>query len=160
MSFDDSFEKIKAQQDNKRFEESVELCNKILADHSELLSDIAIVCNKKGFALTSLGKPEEALTYNSIAVAFNPQEGISFVNRSFTLGELGRYNESISDCEEALKLNPNYAKAWNNKGYCLHKLGKSEEGLKDVEKALELDPSDDDSIESKKEILEALEKSG
>jgi hypothetical protein len=42
----------------------------------------------------------------------------------------------------------------------LHKLGKSEEGLKDVEKALELDPNDDDSIESKKEILEVLEKSG
>ena len=156
MSVDESLEKIKVQQDNKKFVESIESCDKILADNSELLSDIAIICDKKGFALTSLGKPEEALIYNNIAIAFNTQEGISFVNRAFTLGVLGRYNESMNDCEDALKLDPNYVKAWNNKGYCLHKLGKSEEGLKDVEKALELDPDDKDSLESKKEILEVL----
>jgi len=37
-------------------------------------------------------------------------------------------------------------------------MGKSEEGLKDVEKALELDPNNQDAIESKQEILEALGK--
>ena len=81
----------------------------------------------------------------------------AYINMSWGLGELGRYDESMEFSIKAINLNPNVSMSWNNKGHALHMMGKSKEGLKDVQKALDLDPNNQNAIETKQEILKALD---
>ena len=156
MANDDFLNEVKDLLAQGKYDESIELADKILTQHAEILNTLAFAFDKKGYSLTKSGNPQQALKFNDKAVALNDDDAICHVNRSFTLGELARYEESLEECEKALSIDPNYAKAWNNKGHALHRLGKSDEGLKNVEKALELDPTDEDALDSKEQILAAL----
>ena len=138
----------------KNFEDVISCCNKIIDLSDEGILNVAY--DNKGLALSRLGKFTEALECHKKSFELGGRNKKNLVNLSLALGGLDRYGESSVMAGKALKIDPNYAKAWNNQGYALHKLGKSEEGLKDVEKALELDPTDEDALESKQEILDAL----
>ena len=146
----------------KKLEDAIACCDKILDGDAFFITDIeistAFTLDNKGFALSLLGKFEDALEYHDKALAIDDKNEKTFVNKALALGGLGRYEESLKNSEHAISINQNYATAWNNAGYVLHKLGKSKEGLEYVEKALELDPTDQYTLDSKREILTALDR--
>ena len=144
----------------KKPEDAIACCDKILDGDAFFIGDIelstAFTLDNKGYALSLLGKFEDALEYHEKALVIDDKNEKTFVNKALALGGLGKYEDSLKNSEHAISINQNYSKAWNNAGYALHKLGKSEDGLEYVEKALELDPTDPDALDSKREILRAL----
>ena len=144
----------------KKPEDAIVCCDKILDGDAFFIGDIelstAFTLDNKGYALSLLGKFEDALEYHEKALVIDDKNEKTFVNKALAFAGLGKYEDSLKNSEHAISINQNYSTAWNNAGYALHKLGKSEDGLEYIEKAIELDPTDPDALNSKREILRAL----
>ncbi|WFU28641.1 tetratricopeptide repeat protein [Bradyrhizobium sp. CB1717] len=94
-----------------------------------------------GYALKSLNRPQEALTYFSRALAVNPRNPLSYHNRGSILAEFARdYSNAIDQFDKAIAYNPNFADAYVSKGNCLEKLQRYEDALVAYDKALAIKP--------------------
>jgi predicted O-linked N-acetylglucosamine transferase (SPINDLY family) len=94
-----------------------------------------------GYALKSLNRPQEALTYFTRALAVNPRNPLSYHNRGSILAEFARsYSEAIDQFDKAILYNPNFADAYASKGNCLEKLKRYEDALVAYDKALSIKP--------------------
>ncbi|TWA97394.1 putative O-linked N-acetylglucosamine transferase (SPINDLY family) [Bradyrhizobium stylosanthis] len=92
-----------------------------------------------GYALKSLNRPQEALTYFTRALAVNPRNPLSYHNRGTILAESSRnYSEAIEQFDKAAFYNPNFAEAYSSKGNCLEKLARFEDALVAYDKALSI----------------------
>ena len=143
-------------------EDAIMCCDRILDGDASFVSDIelstAYTLNNKGFALSMLGKFEDALECHEKSLAIDDKNEKTFVNKAHALFGLGKFEESLKNSEHAISIHQNFAKAWYNAGVALHKLGKSDDGLEYVEKALELDPTDQEALDLKRQIFETLDK--
>ena len=172
-SIEDDINKVQDLVDKEDFDGAAKLADKILNLHKETLQFFGRVYDRKALALNKQDRPLQALKYNDMAVTLYYDDILCHGNRSYTLERLGRFEEAVEEADIAISLYPNleknkyitektqkdaYANALNNKGYYLYKLGKPEEGLKFVEEALELDPTNVNALDSKEEILEALDR--
>ena len=141
-------------------EDAIECCDNILNGNAFFISDVeistALTLNNKGYALSLLGKFEDALEYHDKALTIDDKNEKIHVNKAFALIGLSRFEESLKSSEHAISINQNYAMAWNNAGYALHKLDRNDDALEYVEKALELDPTNSDALDSKQVILKSL----
>jgi tetratricopeptide (TPR) repeat protein len=59
--------------------------------------------------LLPLQRYEEALTACEQAIRINPNDAITYVNKSAALMHLQRYEEVVESCDEAARLDPNAA---------------------------------------------------
>lgn len=86
------------------------------------------------------GKPDEALTLASKAVALDPKNVRAHVFRGSVHGVLRRHKEAIADFTKAIELDPKAAEAYNRRGGEHFKLGRIAESIADFDKFLELRP--------------------
>ena len=107
----------------------------------EIESKSAAVWFNKGFALSSLGRYDEALQAYDRAIEIDPSLAAAWNNKGLALYDLGKYYEAIKAYDEAIRLYPNFADAWSNKGITLIKQGKHDEAIKAYDEAIRLDPN-------------------
>jgi tetratricopeptide (TPR) repeat protein len=107
----------------------------------EIESKSAEVWFNKGFALSSLGKHDEAIKAYDDAIRLNPNDASAWNNKGTALYTQGKYDDAIKAFDEAIRLNPKYADAWNNKGTALCKLSKYDDAVKAYDEAIRLGPN-------------------
>jgi len=83
---------------------------------------------------------EESLASFSKAIAINPNNAITWLNRGLTLIKMRRLKESIECFDKAIESREAYAKAWYNKGRALSMLGEINRSQSCFDKARKLDP--------------------
>jgi len=96
--------------------------------------------NKKGCALQTLGRDEEAIACYDKALAIDPRCAPVLGNKGAALQTLGRHEEAIDCFDKALAIDPRSGNSWTNKGNVLHTLGRHEEAITCFDKALAIDP--------------------
>ena len=67
-------------------------------------SDYAEAYNTRGFALTGLGKMEEALRDFDKAISLKPDFDSAYANRAFTNMVLGNDSAAMEDAEKAIRM--------------------------------------------------------
>lgn len=109
----------------------------------------------KAYALTELGKLQEAREALESAIALSPMN-------SQYLSELGYTYQAMKDCDRSIEMyvqaasmaelasddatkTTDLTRAWRGQGYCLVEQGKLEEAEAVYRKSLELDPKDEKS---------------
>ena len=118
------------------WEKAIRCCKKAL----ELDPKLAVAWGARGFALSQLGRNEEALASYDKALDIDPKLSLAWGTRGFTLSELGRNEEALASYDKALEIDQKLAVAWSSRGLALSRLGGHEEALTSYDKALELDP--------------------
>ncbi len=88
-------------------------------------------------------KKEEAnnLFNISIKLNLNPNDSISFYNKSFSFCGLEQYKEAIECLDSAINLDRNYTEAYNRKDLALDDLKRHQEAIECYNKAIELNPN-------------------
>ncbi|MDD4651255.1 MAG: tetratricopeptide repeat protein [Methanothrix sp.] len=124
--------------EENRAEISPALPLNITADEMESRS--AEVWFNKGFAYSSLGRYEEAISSYEQAIRIDPQLAEAWNNKGIALSNLGRHKEAIKAYEAAIKLERGFSAAWYNKGLSLDALGRNAEAIEAYDKALKMDP--------------------
>ncbi len=113
---------------------------------------------KRGFALNSIGKFEEALLYLEKALALRQNNPEILISMSYSYRCLKKYDIAIECCNRALEIEINNTKAWSKKGKLLYELFKFEQAIECFDKALETNPSDIDSWKDKGKCLFKINK--
>ncbi|MGV8126211.1 MAG: tetratricopeptide repeat protein [Methanothrix sp.] len=108
---------------------------------NEIESKPVDVWFNKGFALSSLGKYDEAIQAYDKVIELKPDYVEAWSNKGNALYDQGKYDEAIQAYDEAIRFNPNYVNAWSNKGSALGKQGKYEEAIKAYDEAIRLNPN-------------------
>jgi Tfp pilus assembly protein PilF len=93
------------------------------------------------WALSNIGRIEEAIQFLEQAVEKNCKIPLAFSNLGFLLFESKDYENSLRSCEKAIALDPNFAEAYNNMGNALRQLGRHREALKAYNKGISLNPA-------------------
>jgi serine/threonine protein kinase/tetratricopeptide (TPR) repeat protein len=83
---------------------------------------------------------EDAVRFNSVAVALQPENAGALVNLGNVLREQGQHEEAIACYRKAIERKADYADAHNNLGVALHEQGKLDEAIVAFRKAHELNP--------------------
>ena len=110
-----------------------------------------------GFALSQIGKFQEAIGQYEQALRLEPEYVEAHHNLGFALAQIGKIQEAIGQYEQALRLEPDYAKAHNNLGVALSQAGRVAEGIAHYEQALRIKP---DYAEAHYNLATALEQTG
>lgn len=92
--------------------------------------------------LTQVGRPEEALTASSNAVALSPDSAPMHATQGIALQRLGRAEEALQAFEKAASLDPENPEFQRALGGVLNDVGRHEEALNVLAGGLELNPSD------------------
>lgn len=96
--------------------------------------------NNLAVALTSAGRPAEAIPHLEQALQLRPEYPQAENNLGDALVRLGRPAEAIPHFENALRLQPRFTEARNNLGFALAALDRPAEAIANYEQALALDP--------------------
>jgi eukaryotic-like serine/threonine-protein kinase len=86
-------------------------------------------------------KPEEAIRFDSAAVAIRPRSFSAHMNLGVALKDARRLEEAAAEFRAALRLRPDYAYGHNNLGNILAEQGKYEESLVEFREALRINPN-------------------
>jgi tetratricopeptide (TPR) repeat protein len=118
-----------------------------------LVSGLAIACEgppvettpKSQSALGAMQKLRTgdlggALKDYDTAIAQNPKDADSYVNRGITHNELGQNKQAIADYTKALELKPDQILAYYNRANAYHQLKQYKEAIADYRKTIDLDP--------------------
>jgi tetratricopeptide (TPR) repeat protein len=76
----------------------------------------------------------------STAIAQNPKDADSYVNRGIAYNELGQNQQAIADYNKALELEPDQVLAYYNRANAHHQLKQYKEAIADYSKIIDLDP--------------------
>ena len=85
---------------------------------------------------------EKALAAFERAVALDPKNAESHLQKCRALAALRRHDEAIPACTEALRLRPNNAEGLRDRGHYYLNLGKVDLGMADLKKAMSLKKDD------------------
>jgi tetratricopeptide (TPR) repeat protein len=96
--------------------------------------------NNLAVALTSAGRPAEAIPHLEQALQLRPHYPQAENNLGDALVRLGRPAEAIPHFENALRLQPRFAEARNNLGFAFAALDRPADAIASYEQALALDP--------------------
>ncbi|CAD8155530.1 unnamed protein product [Paramecium pentaurelia] len=169
-----------ALNDDKKFQQAIELCEQILKGQPQNLHalyrkqyeqaisciDLALKNNPnysigysiKGICLRSLKKYEDAIICYDKAIQIDPNDAFSYNNKGDSLANLKKYEDAIICYDKAIQINPNYAFAYNNKGICLRSLKKYEDTIICYDKAIQIDPNYVNAYINKGDSLTILKK--
>ncbi|MGO9526357.1 MAG: tetratricopeptide repeat protein [Verrucomicrobiia bacterium] len=93
-----------------------------------------------GFALSQIGKFQEAIGQYEQALRIKPDYAEAHRNLGVALSQIGKIQEAIGQYEQALRIKPDFAKAHNNLGVALSRIGKTQEAIGQYEQALRIEP--------------------
>jgi predicted O-linked N-acetylglucosamine transferase (SPINDLY family) len=116
----------------------------LIARAISLYPNVAQAHANLGFALSLLGRFEEAETHYGRAIILQPEFAQAHYNRGVMRDALQRYEDAIISYDEAIKLAPLYAEAHANRANSLHDLKRFEEALESHMRATKLAPSNAD----------------
>jgi Tfp pilus assembly protein PilF len=85
-------------------------------------------------------KPEEAIRFDSAAVAIRPRSFTAHMSLGIALKDARKLEEAAAEFRAALRLRPDYAYGHNNLGNILAEQGKFEESMVEFREALRLKP--------------------
>lgn len=94
----------------------------------------------KGYSLSNLGKPQEAIVCYDRALEINPEDAKTWLNKGIALGTLGKPQEAIACYDRALEIDPKYVNAWYNKALAEDKLGQKQDAVFSYKRFIELAP--------------------
>jgi tetratricopeptide (TPR) repeat protein len=115
---------------------------------------------QKGFALSRIGMPTEALACYDRALEIDPENPGIRCLKGFAFKDLKDFEKSIECYNEVLKINPEDVFSWYQKGLALESLGRYGEAMECYDKALEVDPTDALIRENKLRLLGLIFKKG
>lgn len=92
---------------------------------------------KRGFALHSLGRFDEALQSYSYAIQLNPRFAEAYYHQGNTLKRLQRLDEALRSYERAVETKPGFAEAYLNRGNTLRELKRPNEAIDSYARAME-----------------------
>lgn len=104
---------------------------------------------KRGKALMSLKRFNEALVSYDRALAIAPGCLDAFFNRGVALALLGRYEQALESFERVLEGNPDHAVAHFNRGVVLDDLMRYEDALASYDRALKIKPNYADALNNR-----------
>ena len=90
------------------------------------------------------------------AIALNPRDAVSHVNRAYEYLQKGEHGRSIADYSRAIEIDPARWDAFQGRAWAHLKAGKAEQGLADAEASLRLKPDAAQALDTRGHILEAL----
>lgn len=99
---------------------------------------------------------EAAIRACTEAIARDPKDVPSYINRAFEYQSKGDYARSIADYTKALETDPRRWDAYQGRAWANLKSGRPAEALRDADTALELKPGAAHTLDARAHILEAL----
>ncbi|CAN5694018.1 hypothetical protein BH10CYA1_BH10CYA1_04630 [soil metagenome] len=134
--------RITALYNSGKYEESIKLCEKIIARHPK---DAQAFVNLSA-AYVALSKPVEALNFADKALAIDSTLAQAYNNRSMANLQMNVLCESLDDIERAINLTPNSNKTMQShllatRANVLARCGEADAALEDCEQSLKLQPS-------------------
>ena len=123
--------------ENNRFNDALTLFECLQLNNKE---DERIPFNL-GFIQSMLGDIDGALRSYDSALAINPNDTDSLVNKGIILNKQKRHYEAIAQYDKALSTNQDCTEAWSNKGVTLDEIREYEEAIAHFDKALSINPS-------------------
>ncbi|MBD2120537.1 tetratricopeptide repeat protein [Trichocoleus sp. FACHB-262] len=122
-------------------EAALAACQKTLQGNAPLSpEEVAQVWNQQSYALTNLGKLEDALTAANRVVGMRPDWSQGWSDRAVVLWHLKQYETALASVEKAISLDPQDARAWANQGRIWRSLNNPEKALAAYTEALKIDP--------------------
>ena len=136
-----------------KYEDAINLYDVVLFDPNYVTA-----LNNKGWALSRMGRHEEALRWITHALEIDSNHARALNIKGYSLIRLGKFEESIKYLDDAIAIDPNYFSALNNKGAALADLGKHKEAIKWYDKALAIDPNNVTTLDNKRLTQEKIKK--
>lgn len=99
---------------------------------------------------------EAAIRACTEAIALNPRDAVSYVNRAYEYLQKGDHARSFADYTRAIGIDPARWDALQGRAWALLKSGRPAEGLADADAALKLKPDAAQTLDTRAHILEAL----
>ena len=99
---------------------------------------------------------EEAIRACSEAIALNPGDAVSHLNRAYEYLQKGDHARSFADYTGAIEIDPARWDAFQGRAWALLKSGRPAEALADTDAALRLKPDAAQALDTRAHILEAL----
>jgi protein O-GlcNAc transferase len=95
-----------------------------------------------GYALSTLGRFEDALASYDTAVALKPDFADAHYSRGIVLDALKRAEEAVASFDAAIRFKPGHAAAHTSRGIVLYDLGRLDEALASYDSAIASAPED------------------
>jgi tetratricopeptide (TPR) repeat protein len=99
---------------------------------------------------------EAAIRACSEAIARNPNDAISYINRGFEYLQKGDYVRSLADYSKAIEFDAKRWDAFQGRAWAHLRVGKAQEALADAERSLQIKPGEARSLDIRGHVLEAL----
>lgn len=99
---------------------------------------------------------EVAIRACSEAIARQPGDPVSYINRGFEYLQKGDYARTLADYTKAIELDERRWDAYQGRAWALLRMGKAAEALADADRALQIKPGDARSLDIRGHVLEAL----
>jgi tetratricopeptide (TPR) repeat protein len=90
------------------------------------------------------------------AIALNPKDAVSYINRAYEYLQKGDYAGSIADYSSAIEIDPSRWDAHQGRAWGLFKSGRHSDALRDAEASLKIRPNEAQTLDTRGHILEAL----
>jgi tetratricopeptide (TPR) repeat protein len=99
---------------------------------------------------------EEAIRACSEAIALDPRDAVSYLNRAYEYLQKGDHARSFADYTRAIEIDPARWDAFQGRAWALFKSGRPAEALADADAALKIKPDAAQALDTRAHILEAL----
>ena len=117
-----------------------------VANYSDIVAKVKrginLITNKAGWAYSSDGQHQKAISSFKKAISLNPSISSNFNGLSLSYVALKQYDEAITVLKRALELKPDDAVAYNNLGHAYGGKKQYDEAFKAFRKSMVLDPHD------------------
>jgi tetratricopeptide (TPR) repeat protein len=118
------------------------------------LGTAAALADARGDCFAKSG--EVAIRACTAAIAQNPRDTVSYINRAYEYLQKGDHAGSIADYSKAIELDPARWDAFQGRAWALFKAGRHPEALRDAEASLKIKPNEAQTLDTRGHILEAL----
>jgi tetratricopeptide (TPR) repeat protein len=99
---------------------------------------------------------DAAIRACSEAIARNPKDAVSLVNRAFEYSQKGDFARAIADYTKSIELDPSRWDSHQGRAWAYFKIGKAADGLADADRSLRIKPDTAQTLDTRGHIYEAL----
>jgi tetratricopeptide (TPR) repeat protein len=115
-------------------------CGQIFPDAANTSEKAKSESSLKGMKKLQAGDLKGAIEDYTQAIAENPKDFESYLNRGIAQAELGKNKEAIADYSQAMQLDADSSTAYYNRANAYHQLKQYPEAIKDYSNAIQLTP--------------------